>query len=243
MRPEPPDGAVEALRHKPQPIRPALCLVTDRHRLVAALALPASNWRRALVQQVAGAIAGGVDVIQLRECDLDGGVLAAVARDCLRAAAGTRSRVVINDRVDVALACGAHGVHLREDGLAPAAARRLGGPAFLIGRSVHSPEAACASDEADYLVAGPVFETVSKTGHPGLGVEGFRAIVRSARCPVWAIGGITADREALLIAAGAAGVAAIGSLIPAGPVNDIASSVEALTKDLRIVFDSPSGLS
>src|SRR5262245_14552294 len=120
MRPDVSDGAGEARRQASQPPRPTLCLVTDRRRLAAARGIPGDGRRPARLQQIEGAIAGGIDVVQLRERDLDDGVLAALARDCLRAAAGTRSRLVVNDRVDVALACGAHGVHLREDGLAPA---------------------------------------------------------------------------------------------------------------------------
>jgi thiamine-phosphate pyrophosphorylase len=219
-----------------------LCLVTDRRRLAAALGIPPDDWRPALLQQIAGAIAGGIDVIQLRERGLDDAALAALTRDCLRAAAGTPSRLVVNDRVDVALACGAHGVHLREDGIPPASARRLAGPAFLIGRSVHTPEAARASAGADYLIAGSVFETASKTGHPGLGLEGFRAIAGSAPCPVWGIGGISRENGATLIPAGAAGVAAIGSFIPSGRQHDLASTVQDWVRHLRFVFDSLSGL-
>jgi thiamine-phosphate diphosphorylase len=230
-------------RDEPAQNRPTVCLVSDRRRLAAALSIPANDWRHAFLEQIAGAVAGGVDVIQLRERDLEDGVVVALARDCLRIAAGTRARVVINDRVDIALACGAHGVHLREDGIAPVDARRLGGPTFLIGRSVHSADAVRASAEADYLIAGPVFETVSKTGHPGLGPDGFRAIARSTRSPVLAIGGITPARGAELAMLGAAGVAAIGALIPTGPVRNISATVQHLVEDLRFVFDSPSRLS
>jgi thiamine-phosphate pyrophosphorylase len=222
---------------------PTVCLVTDRRRLAAALGIHANGWRDALLQQIAGAVAGGIDIIQLREGDLEDQVLVALARDCLRISAGTRTRIVINDRVDIARASGAHGVHLREDGIAPVQARRLGGPTLLIGRSVHSAHTARASVGADYLIAGPVFATASKTDHPGIGPDGFRAIVASAQCPVWAIGGVTPARGATLAMAGAEGVAAIGALMPTGPVPSIAASVQHLVEDLRFAFDSPSGVS
>ena len=216
--------------------------MTDRRRLAAALGVPAEQWQPALLQQITGAIAGGIDVVQIREPDLDDRALAAIARDCLRAAAGTQTRIVINNRTDVARVCAADGVHLREDGLPPAAARRLGASPFLIGRSVHSEDAARASDGADYVIAGPVFETVSKAGHPGLGVDGFRRIARSAACPVWAIGGMSQGQASALTNAGAAGLAGIGAFIPPGPATDIVSSVQHLVGNLRFVFDSPASL-
>jgi thiamine-phosphate pyrophosphorylase len=242
MRPDPPGGAGAARLGPPQHVRPALCLVTDRRRLAAALGIAGEPWHPALEQQITGAIAGGVDVVQIREPDLEDRVLIAIARHCLRAAAGVGTRIVINNRVDVALGCGAHGVHLREDGIAPAAARRLGAKPFLIGRSVHSADAARKSADADYLIAGPVFETVSKAGHPGLGLNGFRTIARSAPCPVWAIGGMTQDQASALADAGAAGLAGIGAFIPSGPVRDLVSSVQHLVENLRFVFDSPSSV-
>jgi thiamine-phosphate pyrophosphorylase len=130
---------------------------------------------------------------------------------------GTRTRVVVNDRLDVALACGADGVHLRADSIAVAAARRIVPEGFLIGRSVHGAAEVGASADADYLVAGTVFRSASKAvGHALLGVEGLRAVVRSAGgcargpVPVLAIGGITDDRVEEVAGGGADGLAAIG---------------------------------
>lgn len=242
MRPEPSDAAADARPLSRQNQRPILCLVTDRRRLAEALGAGGEQWWPALLQQITGAIAGGIDVVQIREPDLDDRALSAVARDCLRASAGTGVRIVINNRVDVARGCGAHGVHLREDGIAPADARRLGASPFLIGRSVHNVDVSHASAGADYLIAGPVFETASKAGHPGLGVDGFRRIARSAACPVWAIGGMTRGQALSLADAGAAGLAGIGAFIPPGPVSDVGSSVQHLVENLRFVFDSPSSL-
>src|SRR5207253_9045900 len=108
---------------------------------------------------------------------------------------GTAARFVVNDRLDVASACGAHGVHLRGDSISVGAARRLVPQAFLIGRSVHSVGEAHDAQGADYLVAGTVFRSQSKPeSDPLLGIDGLTAVVRAAAAaPVLAIGGVTAE--------------------------------------------------
>jgi thiamine-phosphate pyrophosphorylase len=124
--------------------------------------------------------------------------------------------VLVNDRLDVALACGADGVHLRADSMSAAAARRLAPPPFLLGRSVHSVDEAATAGDVDYLLAGTVWATRSKPhGHPCLGLTGLEAIVRSTSVPVVAIGGVTIDRARAARAVGAAGVAAIGLFMAA----------------------------
>jgi thiamine-phosphate pyrophosphorylase len=125
---------------------------------------------------------------------------------------GTPTRVVVNDRLDVALACGADGVHLRASSISPQAARRIAPAAFLVGRSVHSvQEAQRIGGGVTYLIAGTVWRTVSKpAGGTLLGPSGLADIVAAASVPVVAIGGITAERAAAAAATGAAGVAGIG---------------------------------
>jgi thiamine-phosphate pyrophosphorylase len=176
-----------------------LCLVTDRRV-------------RPVLEQCREAIQAGVDLIQVRERDLDGGPLAALVAELVRLTRGTATRVVVNDRLDVALACGADGVHLRGDSIPPEAARAIAPAGFLIGRSVHhEQEAKTAAAGADYLVAGTVFPTSSKAGlTEWLGVEGLARICRAVPVPVLAIGGVTVDRLPGIAAAGAAGIAAIG---------------------------------
>jgi len=178
-----------------------MCLVTDRRR-----AEP--------VQQARRAAEAGIDLIQVRERDLEGAALAALVTDVLAVTRGTRTRVIVNDRLDVALACGAAGVHLRGDSFPVSAARRLTRAGFLIGCSVHRVEDVGRTAGADYLLAGAVFPTSSKPAGraqpPLLGVEGLAAIVRAAPAPVLAIGGITDDRIEPITAAGAAGFASIG---------------------------------
>jgi thiamine-phosphate diphosphorylase len=190
-----------------------ICLVSDRRRLVPADAPPDAS-RRCLVAQARHACSAGVDLIQIRERDLATAELARLVGDLLAVTRGTPTRIVVNDRLDVALACGAHGVHLRADSIPVEAARRLTPAAFLIGRSVHGVDEAIRAAGADYLIAGTVFTTASKPeGQPLLGTDGLRSIVNASTVPVLAIGGITEDRIDEIAAAGAMGLAAIGLFI------------------------------
>ena len=187
-----------------------LCLVTDRRRLAPANA-PFDTSRRCLVAQARYAADAGVDIIQVRERDLGAADLAAVVADLLAAVRGSMTRVVVNDRLDVALGCGADGVHLRGDSVAVEAARRLAPPRFLIGRSVHGVEDAAKTVGADYVIAGTVYASGSKNArHRLLGLDGLRAVVAAVDAPVLAIGGISEDRCQAIAAAGTGGVAAIG---------------------------------
>jgi thiamine-phosphate diphosphorylase len=191
-----------------------ICLVTDRRRLLASDGAPATApgaWQACLVMQARHAVDAGVDLIQVRERDLEAGALAALVAELLAVAAHTSTRIIVNDRLDVALACGADGVHLRGDSIPVGAARQLAPAGFLIGRSIHGVEGAMAAADADYLIAGTVFRSASKSAAtPLLGVDGLKAIVRAVDRPVRAIGGITSDRIGEIAAAGAAGFAAIG---------------------------------
>lgn len=132
---------------------------------------------------------------------------------------GSATRVVVNDRVDIALACGAAGVHLRGDSVPASAVRTIAPAKFLIGRSVHSvADALAAGAGVDYLLAGTVWPTAAKPpGRPVLGVDGLAAIVQAAAVPVLAIGGVTWDRVGEVAARGGAGIAGIGLFMGAGP--------------------------
>jgi len=192
-----------------------LCLVTDRRQLAGAAA-PLADARYCLVVQARHAVAAGIHLIQLRERDLEAADLAAVARDLLAVTRGSSTRVVVNDRLDVALACGADGVHLRGDSIPVADARRIAPPGFLVGRSVHSTDDAAQAAGADYLIAGTVFPTRSKPPAQTLiGLAGLRAIVSAASAPVLAIGGVGEEQSEGVAGAGAAGIAAIGLFMAA----------------------------
>lgn len=190
---------------------PIVCLVTDRRRLVAG---PTSLEQvDALEGFLEEAVDAGVDIIQVRERDLDAGLLCRLVRRLTERATTRDVRVIVNDRADVALAAGAGGVHLRDDGPPAVKVRRLSS-SWLIGRSVHPG----SRDEpnADYLLFGTVFTTTSKPGAAPSGLAPLNALASSVTQPVLAIGGVTPDRAAACRRAGAAGIAAIGAFLPVG---------------------------
>ncbi len=155
-----------------------------------------------------------IDLIQIRERDLDARPMIGLVRRLVRRAEGRPCRIVVNDRVDVALAAGAHGVHLPGHGLPIGRVRPLV-PGRLIGRSVHAGDRVGGPDEADYLVFGTVAPTASKAGTPIAGLAGLRAAVAAAGdVPVLAIGGMSPVLARSCAEAGAAGVAAIGLFLP-----------------------------
>ena len=126
-------------------------------------------------------------------------------------AQGSTTRVLVNDRLDIALACGAAGVHLRSDSVPPDAVRRAVPAPFVVGVSVHSlVEAIAVAPSVDYIVAGTDWPTPSKPAAATIGPEGLSRIAAAVGVPVLAIGGVTLDRLAETARTGAAGAAAIG---------------------------------
>jgi thiamine-phosphate pyrophosphorylase len=226
-----------SLPNKP-PCVPRLCYVTDRRSLLRAESAQASNL---LLEKISAAGANGVDWIHIREKDLSARACSSLTRDALRGAAnsaanqGGRPRIFVNDRLDVALATQADGVHLGEPSLSPREARHLVKTLrrendFLIGVSCHSLETAKAADEsrADYIFFGPVFATPSKAAYGApQGLERLAEVCRAVALPVLAIGGITLENAAACLSAGAAGIAAI-RLFQEAP--DMARIVRALRK-------------
>jgi thiamine-phosphate pyrophosphorylase len=189
------------------------CLVTDRRRCCPDAATFAAA-RACLLEQFRRAVDARVNLVQIREHDLEAAELALLVADALTIARRSATRIIVNDRLDVALACEADGVHLRGDSISSEAARRLAPPPFLVGRSVHSVADAAAAGEVDYLIAGTVFRSISKpVATPLLGLDGLQAIVNASEVPVLAIGGITEDRIRDVATTGAAGVAGIGLFI------------------------------
>jgi thiamine-phosphate pyrophosphorylase len=191
--------------------QPLVFYVTDRHGFGPEVRDAADL----LLETIARAADAGVDAIQLREKDLGGRALLELASGAVARAA--QAKILVNDRLDVALAAGAAGVHLGGEsvGVAEVVKFRAAGctPAdFWIGRSCHSLEEALAAerDGADYVFFGPIFATPSKAqyGAPQ-GTEALARVCRPMRIPVLAIGGITLENAGACISAGAAGVAAI----------------------------------
>jgi thiamine-phosphate pyrophosphorylase len=191
--------------------QPIVCYVTDRKAFD-----PADSLAR-VSDAIRMAFAAGVDWVQIRERDLPGRALLKIVRNATEAAAQEQGRVLVNDRLDVALAGGAGGVHLARQS-APvreviAWCRNGNAPAeFSIGVSCHSLEEAreAERDGASYVFFGPVFETPSKKSFgKAQGIANLAEACGAVRIPVLAIGGVNAENAAQCIQAGAAGIAAI----------------------------------
>jgi thiamine-phosphate pyrophosphorylase len=183
-------------------------LVTDRQQTCG----------RPLVDCVEAAIRGGVRAVQLREKDLNARELLALARRLRDLTACEQGALVINDRVDIAIACDADGVHLPTNSFDVRDARTLLGPDRIVGVSTHAPEQVVAAERAgaDFVVFGPVYDTPSKRVYgPALGIGALKRATLAVAIPVLAIGGITAERVPEVRAAGAAGVAVIRAILAA----------------------------
>lgn len=193
-------------------------LVTDRQQTKG----------RPLTTVLQQALNGGVPAIQLRERDLAGRELLELARQLLPLMSPRGAHLLINDRLDLALALHGAGVHLRSNSLPVSVARRLVGSSRLLGASTHSVDEAVQAETegADYVLFGPVYETPSKLmyGAP-LGVRGVEQAARAVRIPVFAIGGVTAARARSVRDAGAFGVAVITAILGA---DDVARATKEL---------------
>jgi len=179
------------------------CYVTDRH------ALPAGS---ALLEAIARNLAAGVDWIQIREKDLSAQALFDLVRSALALPNPHGSKILVNGRVDVALAASAAGVHLPAASAPPDLWRTITRAGFLIGVSCHSIEEARAAEAegADYVLFGPVFAPISKYSDLSpLGVGQLARATAAVRIPVLALGGITPQNWAVCMDAGARGIAGI----------------------------------
>lgn len=242
-----------------RPRAPLLCYVTDRRNLVSTETSEAQqpfDTHKILLEKIAAAAAAGIDWIQIREKDLSGKECSSLTREAVTLAGSSSppdsakgptssktqatrekvsTRILVNDRLDVALATQAGGVHLGEKSLPPEEAQRLvkslhSENDFLIGVSCHSLEAAQAAErgDADYLFFGPVFATPSKASYGApQGLKRLAEVCRAVAVPVLAIGGITLENAADCLSAGASGIAAI-RLFQDAP--DLAAIVRALRR-------------
>jgi thiamine-phosphate pyrophosphorylase len=205
-------------------------MITDRRRLHEGSA-------DALVRHVGAAARAGVHLVQVRERDLEARALTDLVARCVEAVAATRTRILVNDRVDVALAAGAHGVHLRGDSVAAARVRALVPSPFVIGRSVHArAEAVQASEDGglDYLLFGTVFATGSKPGVAGVGAAALADVAAATPVPVLAIGGLTIETLPHVAGTGAAGFAAIGLFAGTNP-----DRLQVVVHQASSAFDTP----
>lgn len=190
----------------------SLYLITDRGIAKSGI-IPACEEALAAARVYRKIIA-----VQLREKDLSGRELLELAHELRRICTSHGAMLLINDRIDVALACDADGVHLPADSFGASDARRLLGPEKLIGVSTHSvDEVKKAGDSgADFVVFGPVYRPISKDGYgPAAGLDGLRAACEASTIPVYALGGIDAERVRELHGIDVAGVAVVGSVFGA----------------------------
>lgn len=203
----------------------ALYLVTD----------PRLGGDRSVAGIVREAVAGGVTMVQLRDPDASTRALIETGRALAEALAGKNVPLIVNDRVDVALAIGAAGVHLGASDMDAAIARRLLGPERIIGLSVGTPAEFAHEREhldcVDYLGVGPVYATGTKAdAGAAIGPEGLAAVASTTKLPIVAIGGIDADNAAACIRAGADGVAVVSAIIAAADPRRAAERLHAAAK-------------
>ncbi|MEK6759390.1 MAG: thiamine phosphate synthase [Deltaproteobacteria bacterium] len=187
-----------------------------------------------LITRVEEALAGGIGAVQLREKGLCGAKLLTLARQMRELTARYNAKLLINDRVDIALLSEADGVHLGHGSMPPEAARSLLGPKKLIGVSTHSLGEAKEAQAlgADFIVFGPVYHTASKAayGRPA-GVKALKETVAAVRVPVYGLGGIDIENTQEVLDTGCAGVALISAILSAPEVRKSAEAlVEALIK-------------
>ncbi|WP_405381357.1 thiamine phosphate synthase [Phascolarctobacterium sp.] len=182
---------------------------------------------RPLLTCVEQALQGGVTLVQYRSKYKDGGPMYTEAVALKALCDKYNVPLIINDRVDLAMAVGAAGVHLGQDDLPCAVARKLMGEDYVIGVSAHNPAEAvqAVADGADYLGCGAVFGTTSKAGVAELGLANLRAIRQAVRVPIVGIGGINASNYAQVRATGANGAAIISGILAA---DDITAEVAKL---------------
>lgn len=215
---------------------PILCLVTDhrRHRRAHS-----ADSLEGLFAVIMDAVTAGVDLVQIREPAVPARDLVMVVRRAVAAARGSRSRIVVNDRVDCALAAGADGVHLKQSSMSADRVRSIAPRDWRVGQSVHSMSEVMALVDTgmvrhlDYLTLGAVFETTSKPGGQPVGLGVLADVARLVPIPTLAIGGVDVGRMQSVARAGAAGVAAVGGFHRAADVAALGPLVNAWRLSFR----------
>jgi thiamine-phosphate pyrophosphorylase len=194
---------------------------------------------RSHVEIAQQALRGGADVIQLRDKGRSCAELACVGREIAAIIRKAGAVFIVNDRLDVAIACGADGVHLGQDDMRLSTARQLAPPGFIIGISVGTvAEAIDAEREgADYIALSPTFSTISKEDAGcGHGLERLREIRRAVSLPLVAIGGINRHNARDVIAAGADGIAVISAVVASPDITSAARELKDLVQESKRSF-------
>jgi len=227
----------EALRYKAYTLEKRLTIRADppgRFQVVRLYALLTSDLCSGDPLDVAAAaIDGGADCLQLREKTLPDRELLSLAERLRTLTSETDVMMIVNDRPDIAAAVGADGVHLGQDDLPIAAARRVLAPRMIVGRSTHTLAQARAADTeaADYIAVGPMFATTTKDAGPIAGIETFAEIAAEITRPLIVIGGIDAKNVGSLVAAGVQRVAVCSAVIG---VSDVAAAAKAIKDQLPV---------
>ncbi|MGA8353114.1 MAG: thiamine phosphate synthase [Solirubrobacteraceae bacterium] len=205
----------------------------DRRRRLAGarlyLVCDARPGGRPLADVLPAAIAGGVDVFQLREKELSESELLPIAREAVEICQSHGALAIVNDWPQVALACQADGIHVGQEDMAPARVRGICGPQMLVGLSTHAPGEIDAAGEqpVDYIGVGPVHETPTKLGRPAVGTELVEYAAANARFPFFAIGGIDTGNIGTVLAAGAGRVCVLRAIAVAEDPADAARRLRA----------------
>jgi thiamine-phosphate pyrophosphorylase len=183
---------------------------------------------RALGDVLAAALAGGVDVVQLRDKAASDDELLAAAAIARGLCDDAGALLILNDRPDLVAAAGADGCHVGQDDMGVAQARALAGPEALVGRSTHAPQDIAAAADADYIGVGPVHATPTKPGRPAVGLALVRHAAAHATVPFFAIGGIDATNAGAVVAAGARRIAVVRAIADAADPRAAAAQLRAL---------------
>ena len=206
----------------------------DKHSL-RLYAVTDRAWvgRQTLCQQVEAALQGGVTCVQLREKHLDRDAFLAEAKQICALCRRYGVPFIVNDDLDIALACGADGVHVGQDDMPAAEVRRRAGRRLIVGVSAHTPEEARLAEAAgaDYLGAGAVFGSATKTDASLLTPAGLQAVCAAVHIPVVAIGGVNAGNILQLQGSGAAGAAVVSGIFGA-------PDITAACRELRALADT-----
>lgn len=205
-----------------------------KHMLLYAVTDRAWVGKQSLYQQVEAALKGGVTCVQLREKELDEARFLQEARDICALCHQYKVPFIVNDNVDIAIACGADGIHVGQEDMEAGKARRRVGDAMILGVSAHTVEEArqAVRDGADYLGVGAVFPTNTKTDAGQMSNETLRAICGAVNVPIVAIGGINQINIGKLAGSGVGGVALVSAIFSAKDIEGTCRELRALSEKM-----------
>ena len=205
-----------------------------KHMLLYAVTDRAWVGKQTLYQQVEAALKGGATCVQLREKELDEAVFLREAKDICALCRRYGVPFIVNDNVDIAIACGADGVHVGQEDMKAGEVRRRVGRDMIVGVSVHTVEEArrAVRDGADYLGLGAVFPTSTKTDAEQMSNETLREICDAAEIPIVAIGGISRDNLLRLSGSGVDGVALVSAIFSAEDIEETCRELRALSEKM-----------